>query len=970
MADSSKFKLTNDRFEQQSGDTLTLSGNTIINGNLEFSSGYTPTGNTSVATKLYTDQNGINNLTFREGVTKDVDNNISLGGDILTNVTLNAVGNLSLEGDININNVETVYSEILPDSGTTPTDDYVQLAFNHNTIDNIRYNISVGYISDGGSFAPYIRILKEDFNTDSVTDFYFTNGQNPSGWTGSTLEGGGADVFVSDVVISSRYATVREIDFINGGQSDVLIIDLVNQTVDRLSSVIPQISNFTDPDSDRVLYPYLQVVPLDGDSNFYKVLFNDTSTNTIYVYSSFDDTTKSITGGDAITGDTTTLPNVVRASFKYDNVGELSNFLVVETTGNTLSDRFLEYNLTGDSVTFITMLDSGGTVIPALQSLGVDDLLDYKILFNIGYNVQVLTKNNHITIVSEIGAASGVAELPLVGFSDNSSRDNVYRINNFVAESTSNYTYTVTDGLEIYTVTIDIFPFNNIVSISKDFLYNTRESTNGGGSSNTSYVDGIVSRTNGTKVETFSYTNQAFDISTSQNGFIYPSTYTSAPLDGLITKRALSGQTINDYTSYVSGVTNIAGADAFNDLRLTVTGLTAQTSVDNLTFENGISRTSDTVSLGGVLTGDTVINTNNHGITFGSNSISCGNNSFAEGSQTTASGQSSHAEGSNTTASGNYGSHAEGYYTIASGNYGSHAEGSNTTASGGGSHAEGYSTLASGNGSHVEGFSTIACGFVSHAEGNSTIACGGGSHAEGCSTIASGYNSHAEGRDTTASGNYSHAGGRGIFNKDIFAEGCVSFNHSYNSGSQILGHGALANSSVILGGINHNIASGNTNAAIIGGNTIKLTGTTYVDTTAVGKLAIMSQPANGDASTTVMVRDSSTGIIQERSQADVASASDERLKNIIQPITGVLEGLSLLNSYEFQFKDIMKPESLKGKTRYGLIAQELEKVFPHVVENDYKIGDEIYKSVRYTELIPILVKAIQELREEINLLKK
>jgi len=125
----------------------------------------------------------------------------------------------------------------------------------------------------------------------------------------------------------------------------------------------------------------------------------------------------------------------------------------------------------------------------------------------------------------------------------------------------------------------------------------------------------------------------------------------------------------------------------------------------------------------------------------------------------------------------------------------------------------------------------------------------------------------------------------------------------------------------------------------------------------------MSQPANGDASTTVMVRDAATGIIQERSQADVASASDERLKNIIQPITSVLEGLSLLNSYEFQFKDIMKPDSLKGKTRYGLIAQELEGVFPHVVENDYKIGDEIYKSVRYTELIPILVKANQELHK-------
>jgi len=365
------------------------------------------------------------------------------------------------------------------------------------------------------------------------------------------------------------------------------------------------------------------------------------------------------------------------------------------------------------------------------------------------------------------------------------------------------------------------------------------------------------------------------------------------------------------------------------------------------TFNNGLTDNGGIVSLGGTLTGDTVINTNSYGIAFGCGSV--------------ASGQSSHAEGRYTTAGGNY-SHSEGRSTIASGGS-SHAEGRSTTASGFNSHAEGRSTTASGFNSHAEGRSTTASGFNSHAEGHCTTACGGGSHAEGRSTTASGNYSHAEGYGTIACGFVSHTGGYGNLSRNIFAEGRASFNHSYNSGSQISGHGALADQSVILGGINHNIEAGNTNATIIGGDTIKLTGTTYVDTTAVGNLAIFNTPANGDASTTVMVRDSGTGIIQERSQADVASASDERLKNIIQPITGVLEGLSLLNSYEFQFNDKMKPESLKGKTRYGLIAQELEKVFPHVVENDYKIGDEIYKSVRYTELIPILVKANQELHK-------
>ena len=48
--------------------------------------------------------------------------------------------------------------------------------------------------------------------------------------------------------------------------------------------------------------------------------------------------------------------------------------------------------------------------------------------------------------------------------------------------------------------------------------------------------------------------------------------------------------------------------------------------------------------------------------------------------------------------------------------------------------------------------------------------------------------------------------------------------------------------SVIIGGISNAISTGNVRAAIIGGNSIKLTGTTYIDTVAVPSLAIMTAP--------------------------------------------------------------------------------------------------------------------------------
>jgi hypothetical protein len=68
-----------------------------------------------------------------------------------------------------------------------------------------------------------------------------------------------------------------------------------------------------------------------------------------------------------------------------------------------------------------------------------------------------------------------------------------------------------------------------------------------------------------------------------------------------------------------------------------------------------------------------------------------------------------------------------------------------------------------------------------------------------------------------------------------------------------------------------------------------------------------------------------------------------------------------LRAINFSWKiDETKKENL------GLIAQDVEKVFPQVVDviKDGNLG------VRYTELIPVLVKAIQELKAEVDTLKQ
>lgn len=53
------------------------------------------------------------------------------------------------------------------------------------------------------------------------------------------------------------------------------------------------------------------------------------------------------------------------------------------------------------------------------------------------------------------------------------------------------------------------------------------------------------------------------------------------------------------------------------------------------------------------------------------------------------------------------------------------------------------------------------------------------------------------------------------------------------------------------------------------------------------------------------------------------------------------------------------------KLHFGLIAQELQELYPNLVEE----GQDGYLSVNYIELVPVLIKAIQEQQEEIDALK-
>ena len=66
-------------------------------------------------------------------------------------------------------------------------------------------------------------------------------------------------------------------------------------------------------------------------------------------------------------------------------------------------------------------------------------------------------------------------------------------------------------------------------------------------------------------------------------------------------------------------------------------------------------------------------------------------------------------------------------------------------------------------------------------------------------------------------------------------------------------------------------------------------------------------------------------------------------------------------SYDWRHDEFPDMDFKDGKD-LGVIAQEIEEVIPEVVNTD----EEGYKSVQYSHLVPVLIEAIKELKQEMN----
>lgn len=338
-----------------------------------------------------------------------------------------------------------------------------------------------------------------------------------------------------------------------------------------------------------------------------------------------------------------------------------------------------------------------------------------------------------------------------------------------------------------------------------------------------------------------------------------------------------------------------------------------------------------------------------------------GNTSFAVGRNTNASGVRSFAGGFGTTASQRE-SFAIGQATIASGRA-SFATGRNSTASGESSFAGGdqssasqffafaygFGPTASGNSSFAIGRGTEATGTAAMAIGNDTRSTSSNSFSGGDEAIASSRNSFAFGDATTASGGQSFALGSNTVASETNSVAAGSLSRAEGENAVAMGSSvqALADGTVALGS-SVTVRANDTGSFYFGDASNGMATSTNTN-------RMHMRFANGynfytDVGATVGAR------LQPGGTAWTA-ISDRRSKKDIKPIPYGLSAVLQLEPTIYAYKDT-------DVVSMGFIAQDVQKIVSEVV--DEPANKKGYMGIKYTELIPVLTKAIQEQQEIIT----
>ena len=135
-----------------------------------------------------------------------------------------------------------------------------------------------------------------------------------------------------------------------------------------------------------------------------------------------------------------------------------------------------------------------------------------------------------------------------------------------------------------------------------------------------------------------------------------------------------------------------------------------------------------------------------------------------------------------------------------------------------------------------------------------------------------------------------------------------------------------------------------------------------IENTTASQGMVINQTDNANANDKIIFQNTNgvVGYIRTTGSAtSYVTSSDYRLKEDLQDFNG-LDKVSKIPVYNFKWKT-------DESRSYGVMAHELQEVLPDAVSGD-KDAEEM-QGVDYSKIVPLLVKSIQELKAEIELLK-
>ena len=122
--------------------------------------------------------------------------------------------------------------------------------------------------------------------------------------------------------------------------------------------------------------------------------------------------------------------------------------------------------------------------------------------------------------------------------------------------------------------------------------------------------------------------------------------------------------------------------------------------------------------------------------------------------------------------------------------------------------------------------------------------------------------------------------------------------------------------------------------------------------------------AEEDEDNSLYIHDGGVGLRIVPNGTSFSTTSDKRFKKDIKYIEHSLEKIDKINGIYFRYNK----DDDNVQRRVGVVAQEVLEILPEAV--DLNVNPEKPMTVRYTDLIPLLINCIKELKEKVNYLEK